>query len=77
MQWKMLDKDAYSGKPIIAIENFHRVDDRGEEYEKVIQIVFWHKKHKHWVGFGLLLESFDPTHYINIDELPATDGVFP
>lgn len=71
-QWQLINDEAMSGQRILAIEDFVRewVDDDGNERSLPgdCEVVHWSAKHSAWIGFGLMLESFEPTHW---QPLPA------
>lgn len=67
--WRPIDDEARSGNAILAVENFQRAsyDENGENeklHPEEFAVVWWSKKRGLWVGFGLGLESFEPTHYM-------------
>lgn len=70
--WKPIDAEAKSGNRILAIENYQRAswDDEGNEtlHQEEANVVWWSDKHNGWVSYGLILESFEPTHW---QPLPA------
>ena len=61
--WQTIESAPKDGTYFLAIELFQRVDDDYSEevYPDDYQVVRWSKKG--WVSFGLILSSFEPTHW--------------
>ncbi|WP_279480303.1 hypothetical protein [Aureimonas sp. SK2] len=73
-QWLPLDDDARDGRKILALENFERVDENDKPHPRDIEVVWWSKTQAGWVSFGIILASFEPTHYREIGALPMLKG---
>jgi Lar family restriction alleviation protein len=77
--WKPINDEAKSGKRILAVENYQRSswDDEGNEtlHQEEANVVWWSGKHKGWVSYGLILESFEPTHWQPLPAPPLSQTV--
>lgn len=62
--------------PILAIENFTRVDDDQLPYPPEQMVVQFSKGAGKWASFGIIVESFQPTHWMPLPTppLPSTHG---
>lgn len=68
--WNKIDSAPRDGTQILAIENFKRIDNNGREYPKEYCVVKWSKNRNGWIGYGLILASFEPTHWMPLPEPP-------
>lgn len=71
--WRPIETAPKDGTLILAVEDFTRVDDNDNAYPEDFAVVQWVKRG--WVGFGLYLESFQPTHWMPLPAPPSvSDG---
>ncbi|MCQ8103285.1 hypothetical protein NP590_04125 [Methylomonas sp. SURF-2] len=66
--WQPIETAPKDGTFIIAGENFCRVDDNDKEYPPDKMIVRWIRDG--WVCFGMIVRSFEPTHWMPCPKLP-------
>lgn len=73
--WQDIASAPKDGTRILAIENYQRQGEEGQIYPEDGAVVSWatsrHDAYGGWAGFGLFLESFEPTHWMPLPTPPA------
>ncbi|WP_428029760.1 hypothetical protein [Ancylobacter sp.] len=76
--WRPIATAPKDGTRILAVENFKREGDDGRLYPEDAAVVRWatprHDDHGGWSGYGLFLESFEPTHWRPLPTPPSAQG---
>lgn len=74
MDWQPIESAPKDGTKILAIENFtyEWEDENGVAKTRPGDwcVVSWHPQHEEWIGFGMMLSSFTPTHWMPLPEPP-------
>lgn len=73
--WMPIETAPKDRTKILAVEALLHVweDDEGNEKSRPgdCEVVFWSERAEGWIGFGLVLSSFAPTHWMPLPDSPT------
>jgi hypothetical protein len=69
-EWRPIATAPRDGTDILAIENFCREGHGGKTYPKEALVVKWSELNQGWVCFGVIVSSFEPTHWQPLPPAP-------